>query len=657
MCLTFRHCLPYRSHRAEGGMRTRGDTMGITSKPDSPTEQSGKTSGGKRLHLKLPKLRGNKKGQTKVVVTDGHGSVSTATVECPRVPLTFEQNLEQHCLFEACLQLIEREERLSGQITEEKEVSRLAKDRGALLSLVELILKKSFSPGEENLEALASALKAICQEEQQDRLWAQRHEGAPEWRPSHWREHHNSTLRRLVEERMDNAETPVTPDKMQRSSIQRHICGMGKQLKDDLKQVVEVVKGCYPPEFDICNFYARLYHRAFGARLRKITEFGLEEADCTTLLCWVNNYYPNILQQQELVTEINSEALGELLPKEVLENLEGQHLSNTEEKLQRFIKEALKKEEEAWANGEEPERSDGCFISHLAIDVIQFINSAVESLSLLLRDEHKVQRTACLLENFLQSFTKFQGEVMARSKSNSKQVVMANLHCMEQLRDFIDKKRHLFPEDVRQRCLSAVTAMKKSSHTYLLGPMHKELKPQYRTLGTNDWLRKLLFEKLLQSIESHIEDLQGLTGSCHQELMGQLQYDVTVEYVRRLLKGNVKLKDKEKQEQAARMVTENGKQLHQLFTEAGSKEDWLKDILPNIAEVLRLQDLPSLQLEVASLGAAYPDLSEKHISALLKLKTSLSKDDRRKVKESLLDGRTDTSDGDLLLFFSRVQIR
>uniref|UniRef100_A0A667ZDV8 Tumor necrosis factor, alpha-induced protein 2b n=1 Tax=Myripristis murdjan TaxID=586833 RepID=A0A667ZDV8_9TELE len=588
-------------------MRTRGDTMGITSKPDSPTEQSGKTSGGKRLHLKLPKLRGNKKGQTKVVVTDGHGSVSTATVE---LPLTFEQNLEQHCLFEACLQLIEREERLSGQITEEKEVSRLAKDRGALLSLVELILKKSFSPGEENLEALASALKAICQEEQQDRLWAQRHEGAPEWRPSHWREHHNSTLRRLVEERMDNAETPVTPDKMQRSSIQRHICGMGKQLKDDLKQVVEVVKGCYPPEFDICNFYARLYHRAFGARLRKITEFGLEEADCTTLLCWVNNYYP----------------------KTNCFNLDPP---------------ALKKEEEAWANGEEPERSDGCFISHLAIDVIQFINSAVESLSLLLRDEHKVQRTACLLENFLAIF----------SNMHFCKREFHNLWLPSLCRDFIDKKRHLFPEDVRQRCLSAVTAMKKSSHTYLLGPMHKELKPQYRTLGTNDWLRKLLFEKLLQSIESHIEDLQGLTGSCHQELMGQLQYDVTVEYVRRLLKGNVKLKDKEKQEQAARMVTENGKQLHQLFTEAGSKEDWLKDILPNIAEVLRLQDLPSLQLEVASLGAAYPDLSEKHISALLKLKTSLSKDDRRKVKESLLDGRTDTSDGDLLLFFSRVQIR
>lgn len=40
--------------------------------------------------------------------------------------------------------------------------------------------------------------------------------------------------------------------------------------------------------------------------------------------------------------------------------------------------------------------------------------------------------------------------------------------------------------------------------------------PQYRKLGTSDWLNQPLFEKLLGSIEHELQVLQGLTESCHQ---------------------------------------------------------------------------------------------------------------------------------------------
>lgn len=40
----------------------------------------------------------------------------------------------------------------------------------------------------------------------------------------------------------------------------------------------------------------------------------------------------------------------------------------------------------------------------------------------------------------------------------------------------------------------------------------------------------------------------------------------------------------------------------------GSKEGWLKEILTKIAEVLKLQDLPAIQMQVVSLGTAFPDL-------------------------------------------------
>lgn len=40
----------------------------------------------------------------------------------------------------------------------------------------------------------------------------------------------------------------------------------------------------------------------------------------------------------------------------------------------------------------------------------------------------------------------------------------------------------------------------------------------------------------------------------------------------------------------------------------GSNEGWLKDVLMNIAEVLKLQDLSSIQLHVVWMGNSFPDL-------------------------------------------------
>lgn len=76
------------------------------------------------------------------------------------------------------------------------------------------------------------------------------------------------------------------------SSIQTDIQNMGRQLKEDLLQVVHVVKHCYPPESNICQVYASLYHQSLSARLRKISDFVLDDKDCAFLLRWVNEFYP-----------------------------------------------------------------------------------------------------------------------------------------------------------------------------------------------------------------------------------------------------------------------------------------------------------------------------------------------------------------------------
>ncbi|KAM6969475.1 tumor necrosis factor alpha-induced protein 2 [Tautogolabrus adspersus] len=639
-------------------MRTRSEsaeTVEVNHLPD----QSGKPAGGRRFILKL---WGGQKPQSQAVV--GHTTPPNGRHHSPRdkepttVFLTSEEILQtkavQH-LCEASRQLIEREERLFGETMETdslthhaEEVDKLAVDYKNLKSLIFTTLRLSLSPGEVIVEALTSAVKALNQEVDQDQQWKTGNRPIPAWRHDDLKELHESTLLSLVEDRMDK---PVSP-------LQVDVNSMGRQLKEDLLLVVKVVKRCYPPEQDICNFYAGLYHQTFSSRLSKIADFGLEDKDCTFLLRWVNEYYPQILQKPELSCEIDAEVLGKLLPTKLLKPLEDQFLSKQQEELQTYIVRVLEEAEQKWKNEEEPTREDGCFVSHVGYDIIQLIHGMVSSAATIVGDKHKAQIITSQLKALMQSFQTFHNNVIKQNKPNSQPFIKANLGCIQQFMELLNKKRHLFQDDVQTKCLQILTDMKQSAHTYLLKPVHDVLKPKYSLLGTSDWLNSpVVFEKLLDSTEKEIQDLQGSIQSCHQELIGQLHQEVTAEYVRRLLKGKVKLKDKEQQHKAYQKIKNNAESLQDLFGKMGSKEDWLNDILTKIAELLKLQDLPAIQMEVVSLGTAFPDLSEKHVSALLKLKTNVSRADRKTVKETLSDYLKEIDNVASRPFFSKVQVK
>lgn len=174
---------------------------------------------------------------------------------------------------------------------EEQAVS-LADDYRELEKQVSEALSRSLS-AEVSRAALASAVKAIHQEAEQDRHWQQSPQTRPGWRPANWKKLHDESLRNLVQQRMDAATTtPSDPSTKQPPSIQEEIIAMGRQLKEDLLLVVEDVRSCYPPEVDICNFYASLYHQCLSARLKELAELNPNDGDCKTILLWVNDYYP-----------------------------------------------------------------------------------------------------------------------------------------------------------------------------------------------------------------------------------------------------------------------------------------------------------------------------------------------------------------------------
>ncbi|XP_033843935.1 tumor necrosis factor alpha-induced protein 2 [Periophthalmus magnuspinnatus] len=565
-----------------------------------------------------------------------------STAEEPEELYTFKDHLEQQRFSEVSQLLIDEENELFLQTNESVQLLNSATDelQNSHQKLEEAILKTirlSLNRGEVSPEVLRSAVTAMCKETDQDLFWIQqRQDEKPKWRPSSLQNEHDKVLNFLVDERMDNPTAPCcSPETVQGSSIQTDVWGMGRQVKQDLETVVEVIRTCYPKNMDICNIYAKLFHNALGTRLQKIAEFGLDDKDCTFILRWVNEFYPQILQKPTLSEHIRTADLNKLLPSSLLQPLEEQYLSKQKTEMLTYISEVLNAAKELWTNGEMPKTEDGCFISYTAYDIIQVVNGAVTSSETVLGDRTKAQSLTTLLPELLQSYKSFLDDVIRSSKSNSGPTVKANLHCIQQFRNVLVGKSFLFPDEVRAQCLSILKEMQESAQSYLLSPVHAQLKPLYRKLSS-DWLKGAQFKKILENIESKSSDLQGLALTSHQELMGRFHLEVSVEYVKRLIRGE-KLKDTKKQQEAHNSIQRDAGQLHQLFRKMGSQEEWLKDVLIRIAELLKLQDLVAVQMHVATMGTSYPDISEKHVSAILKLKSNFTKTNRQTVKETLRD--------------------
>ncbi len=118
-------------------------------------------------------------------------------------------------------------------------------------------------------------------------------------------------------------------------------------------------------------------------------------------------------------------------------------------------------------------------------------------------------------------------------------------------------------------CLSATTSQ-EDHMTMIAWSDTENILPDTNVLWSDPgikWvIREILHEFLIWSLD------------LFQELIGKLHQEVTAEYVRRLLKGEVKLKDQERQLKAYTTVKDNAESLHALFISMVRLEQKLQSI-------------------------------------------------------------------------------
>lgn len=570
---------------------------------------------------------------------------------------------EQEQLEETSRRLIIREEQLFCQdCVDEEEEDQLQRELEALQLQILMVIHNTFTSSSSSssgqVGALRSAVASIQQQEEQDRRWAGRPAGrVPAWRPQKCLSSHNTLLCNMVESRLTEAADDESGGADQLSSpVKREVCRLGKRVKEDLLTVVRMVKDCYPPQMDILNVYAGLYQQRFSARLTRFAASGLEPDDCSYLLFWVNHCYPHdILKHEELEGKIKTACLGSLLLQDDLTRLEEQYLTHTEDKVKLWLNTALKKEEESWLSGKTPELIDHYYFSPLAIDVIQVLDGSLNEFRCVIREQSKAERITAHLESFLSSYKKSVEDFVKGNHGNVRSVMKAHLVCEEQFRDYITGT--CVTEQQRRRCLDTLSALKDCGYRCLTCP--SQLKVCCSQLWTSGWLDGSLpvVDSLLDSLNQHLSDLSDLKSACRQAVLSVLHQDVALQYVKRMMK--TRRKSREQQVGGAQRMIEDSRKINDFFAEGGcSDSSWLGSMLCSIAEILRLQDPGSVQLEVVLLTRTFPDFSDAHVSALLSLKTGLSAADVRSIRRSVEENRPlDASSNHGPPFFSMVKVK
>ncbi|KAM9354205.1 tumor necrosis factor alpha-induced protein 2a isoform 2-T2 [Pholidichthys leucotaenia] len=593
---------------------------------------------------RIPKLKNPKKIWKNRRAHNPHEEAVSGVVE-------EEEQQQEEQLEEVSRRLIIREEELfSGTEQEEQEEDRLQEDLKTLRLNMWRAIQNTFTScdGGGHLQDLRSTMTSIQQQENQDRRWKDcLQDCVPVWRPLKCLSTHNGLIQNLVESRMSEAAEDESGGTEKLSSpIKRQVCQLGKRVKEDLLTVMRSVKDCYPPHMDILNLYAGLYHWSFSTRLTLLAAAGLQDEDCSYLLFWINHCYPReVLGHQELDGQIKTACLGYLLLPEDLNRLEEQYLTHKET------------EEKTCISGSTPELIDGYFFSPLAVDVIQVMRGVLTEFSCTIKDQRKCQRITAHLESFLCRYRKCVEDFVKGNHSNLSSLIKAQLVCEEQLRDYITAQSGSLNEEQRRRCLDSLSALRNCGYRCLSGQLQSQMKLCLSPLWTPAWMDGSLpvINQLLDSLDKHLDELMDLKPTCRQSLLCALHEDIVLEYVRRMMMS--RMKNRDQQVSSAQRMDEDAEKIQQFFSEICRDSSWLHVIMTSLAEVLRLNDSATVQLEIVSLVHRVPDLSPAHLSALLSLKIGLSAPDIRSIRSSVEENRPlDVSTNHSPPFFSKIKI-
>ncbi|XP_030070591.1 tumor necrosis factor alpha-induced protein 2 [Microcaecilia unicolor] len=645
--------------------RRKGSTMFGDTSENSPNpgeneaslsntaaDQSRKVAQTKKAQLPDSKKTGKQKKRRglgtkfmRLFACVGKRSVSPSERENTSIqPVVTVAQIREHInhsrLLSASKDLIDLEHKVYSK-TYGKSESEAKKDQTELEELYQLLEKDvSRIVGESianyNPDLLQQAVEAMTEQENEDQKYLP--EKVPSMvnnaRPRKWKTIWQDAVKCSVQERMTkNGECSSN----NLSVIAQLLLHLGKTFREDLTHVVTHLRQHYTKDYDVCNTYAEFYFEIFCGHLRTFTEFELGDRDTYLILSWVESIYPNeILSHFSLETGVDVDKLGNLLPSPSIRELEYDYIISEETRVQEWMNKSLEVEVKKWKEEREPEKLNDCYHSELPIDILRIIYSAKEQAERLSGDMSRLlmQRLLPMLSDLLKSYKESFEEFKEKHSQHNyfESVIMMNINSCQTFRENIEKLQKPICND----CLSALKEIEISGSEVLLEDLFQNLKLYFRQFSSKNGLCSYkTMQDIIKTTQNRLSQLTMLKETCYKDIVERIHFHLVKEYIVRLMKKKVSKKIPDEQQSMANQILKNAQLIEDCCSSHGSKAVWLNPVIPTMAEIIKLQDVSSIQIEVASLARKYPDINKKHVASILYIKGNLTNAEVRVIQDIL----------------------
>ncbi|MXQ97121.1 hypothetical protein E5288_WYG016605 [Bos mutus] len=331
-----------------------------------------------------------------------------------------------------------------------------------------------------------------------------------------------------------------------------------------------------------------------------------------------------VLGLVDMVALENGE-LGPLLSPGTLRGLEDECVTDVKAQTRAALLRVLQEDGEHWGSTED-------WSSNLAQDVCELLEEHTERAPRISQEFGERMAHCCLggLAEFLQSFQqrveRFHENPGVRELPPDTYIsrTISLVNCGPPLRALAERLARVGPpesEPAREAAASALDRVIRLCHRILTDLLFQELQPHFSKLMRRKWLSSSeALDGIVGTLGAKALALRRMQDEPYQALVAELHRRALVEYVRPLFRGRLRCGSARTRSRVAGRLREDAAQLERLFRRLESQASWLDAVVPRLAEVLRLEDTPSIQMEVGVLVRDYPDIRQKHVATLLDIR-------------------------------------
>ncbi|KAL1274991.1 hypothetical protein QQF64_027805 [Cirrhinus molitorella] len=495
---------------------------------------------------------------------------------------------------------------------------------------------------------LGLVVLVIQQEEQADKVWALRQEAQSNAQAGEQSEDHSRPSKRPRRLRQKWVEAVgeaadwclPQPGGIAAGQMGMYLERLRGRVVEDMDAARRNVVAVYPEEFGVFQVYMQSYHRAVAKRLKTVTSGPIQITDTYSLLDWIYNIYNrDVLATVGAMGTILCEALEPLLPDDVVDRLEQDCVETVWDKMTLELTQVLDDEEKRWAQTLHIEE----YQSGLARSVIQRLKVDLDR-STAVSQPLGARVARCTLNGLADFLHSFQRKVEMFHDTQSEfgdrgdgyvSRTIALVNCVPPFRNFVERCRLCDPlgsEDVSQRAQSSLERIVNQSVQVLSDILFENIRPFFDKLVKRKWLENTeAYESIEMTIKQHFKKFRRMDCPPYQALVNEVHRRVLVEYVRAIMRGRVICTSLKMRKRVAFRLQDEAKQLKALFKDLESTSSWLDSVIVHLADIIVLEDTPSIQMEVGVLVKEFPDIRRRHISAVLNVRGMVHQTDRQEI--------------------------